>query len=203
MAHDGNASGFLPDASGPEGARFGRDPVTGRAFKSDGTVRKARASLTPTERLAALQQAQERAHASVGRSVAATIPAFAAVVTNAGTVRRYAREARAYATPEARAERAAYFQRMLEAVAAKGRAAQAWLTENADAAEAVADLYAALGEAVAQLGRTPTEAEARRLLAEVVPADTLRLLQQASDPARDPFAAFRRDAADPDTGSDD
>lgn len=186
-------SGFLPDASGGPGARFGRDPVTGRAYKADGTVRAARTTLTPAERLAAVADAQSRAYATLGRQVADQVPGLAGTVAAAATLTRWVRECRAYGTPEARAERVAYHKAMLAAVEGKGKAAEAFLAGHAEAAEAVADLYATIGRMVSESGRTPSEAE---VLAGL-PKGTLAALRDATRPEADPLAPWRRDAAEP------
>jgi hypothetical protein len=195
MTKDNFPPGFLPDASGGPGARFGRDPVTGRAYKADGTVRKARTTLDASERLAAVEASKARIFANIGASMAESVPALAGVVGMAEAVKRWARECRAYGTPEARATRRAYFLRMAEAVEAKGRAAEAYLEAAGPALATVEAVYAALG-AVAASGGSP--ADAVEAVEAALPPKARTLLVRAGAPDADPFAGFRRADAEPD-----
>ena len=51
------SKGFLSDGSGPDGAAYGRCSETGRAFKRNGEVRKARTVKTVDEQMQALAEA--------------------------------------------------------------------------------------------------------------------------------------------------
>lgn len=191
-------SGYLPDASGGPGARFGRDPVTGRAYRADGTVRKARTTLDASERLAEVEARKARIFEGIGASLAEAVPALAGIVAQAEAVKRWTREARAYATPEARAARRAYFERMAAAVDAKGRAAEAYLEGAVDAGEMVAALYAALGQVAASTAGTPTADACVEAVHAALPSKARAALARAGSPEADPFAAFRRADAEPD-----
>ena len=190
--------GYLP-GTGADGARFGRDPVTGRAYKADGTVRKARVERTGAERLAALKGAEAAAVAQMGREVAEAVPALAPLAEAVATVRARVREARAYATPEARAERAAHYRAMLEAVEAKGRAAALYLGKVGDALAASEGLYAAIGAAVT--GGATDPAAVLAAADKALPSKARKALMDAAAPNADPFAAFRRDAGEGDAGA--
>ena len=197
--HDDNLPpGFLPDASGGPGARFGRDPVTGRAYRADGTVRKARSKVEVADRLAEVEARKARIFEGIGAALAEAVPALAGIVAQAEAVKRWTREARAYGTPEARAARRAYFERMAAAVEAKGRAAEAYLENAVDASELVATLYAALGQVAASTAGTPTPEACVEAVHAALPAKARAALARAGAPEADPFAAFRRGDAEPD-----
>ena len=191
---DSNPPGFLPDASGGPGARFGRDPVSGRAYRADGTVRKARTTLSAAERLAALAEAAAAQHATIGREAAKAVPALATLAAQADTLRARLREAAGYATPEARARRVAYYEAMLAAVDAKGKAAAAFIARYGTALEAVTDLYEEVGADCAARGAVNPAAIAAAIAA--IPVDARRAIAEGAAPAADPFAPFRR--AEPD-----
>ena len=127
-------------------AIYGRGP-NGRAIRKDGTERKERRTLTPAERLAQLSQATINARASIGRTVFATLPDMGKFVSGIGTFRRWIRDARSYATEDARNARRAYFQRQLDTIDAKGEAADTWLPGADKAISTISGLYQNIGEA--------------------------------------------------------
>jgi hypothetical protein len=187
------SDGFRSMADGGAGARYGRDVATGRAFKADGTVRAERKVLSPLEALQKAQQDAQAARASVGRKVLAEVPGAEAVVAKVATLRRYVRECKAYATPEAREAKAAYYQRMADAIENKGVAAAAYLPKVAGAMEAVGDLHAKVGNAIesAMAKGGNVEKAVQDVLGTVLTPEVRAILDAASDPDADPFAAFR------------
>lgn len=195
---------FIPTGTGPKGARFGRDTATGLAFKADGTTRKARVTLTPAQRMAALAKMAASAMASIGRSVLKAVPRFSTLRDNVATFRKWVRDVKGYSTPEAVAERRGYYQRMLDAIDAKAKVAGPWLAKAGAAVAKVNDLHAAIGRKVTTFseenGRDPTPEEVETMVADAIDPASLAIIEGAADPANDPFATFRRDAADPDTG---
>ncbi len=193
--------GFIPQGTGAEGARFGREPASGLAYKADGSTRKARVTLDIAGRLAKLQEMAQAGQASIGRAILKASDGLASLRGAVGTFRKWVRDAKAYATPEACAERRAYHERMIASIDAKHEVASKWLPKSIAAVEAVDGLYAKMGTAYAEFqkanGRAPNAEETERIVATTVPANIRKTIEGASDPANDPFAQFRRDAAEP------
>lgn len=193
--------GFIPTGTGPKGARFGRGS-DGRAFKADGTLRKARRTLTTAEKMVALAAMAAGAFAGIGRSVMRALTGFATFRATVGTFRKWVRDAKAYGTPEAIAARKAYFLNMAAKCDAKGRAAAKFLPGAAAAISAIDGLYGNIGKALAEFrekhGRDANPAECEAIVAGLLTPDVRALVESAGDPANDPFAEFRRDAADAD-----
>lgn len=192
------SNGFIRDGSGQPGARYGRDPVTQRAYKADGTVRKERVTRTPEQALAAIGEMEARAHGKMGRQVLSAIASFAGFIASFATFRKWVREAKAYASPEAVAARRAALERQLANLDAKSAAARAFLADGADAIADANGAFSKVGAAYMAFGkankRAPTAEETEELLAGLIDADTVSLVTGAADPSNDPFAAFRRDA---------
>lgn len=203
----GNPQGFIPTGTGPKGERFGRDAATGLAFKADGTTRQKRRTFSATERMARLAATARQAMSGIGRSWLKSQPSYAAIAANVGTFRKWNRDAQAYSTPEKCAEREAYHRAMLAAIAGKHKAAKAWLPGATAAITAIDGLQAKAGEAFATFrtkeGRDPDTTEGAAILARFLTPDVVRTIGTAADPANDPFAEYRRDAAEPDTATDD
>lgn len=199
-------NGFIPTGTGPEGARFGREPVSGLAYKANGKTRAKRRTFTAVEAMTRLAEQAGKAMAGIGRTFMRALPGLAGLRSTVGTFRKWVRDAKAYATPEACAERRAYHERMIQAIDGKHKAAKAWLPGAAAAIAAIDGLYSKVGTAFAEFrkanGRDPTPAESEAIVNAACPADVRKVVEGAADPANDPFAAFRRDAADPDTASD-
>jgi hypothetical protein len=199
--------GFIPEGTGAPGARFGRDPATNLAYKSDGTTRAARRTFTPAESLARLNESRGMVMANIGRGIVKGLPSLSAFRAVAGTFRKWVRDAKSYGTAEAIAERRRYYQAMLDSIDGKAKASSAWLPKASSAVEALSDLYQRVGEAFAEFSakekREPTDAEAERIVGRFLTADTRRIVESAADPANDPFAEFRRDAAEPESADED
>ena len=201
------SKGFIPTGTGPDGERFGRDPVTGLAYKKDGTLRAKRRTFSAVEQMERLAEAARRAMGGIGRSILKTLTGYAAFRATVGTFRKWVRDARAYSTPEACAERERYHLAMLASIKAKHAAAVAWLPKAEKAAAAIDALYSKVGEAFAAFrkanGRDPDAAEAERIVGGFLTPEVRATVEGASDPSNDPFGPFRRDAADPDTSTED
>jgi hypothetical protein len=178
-------------------AIYGRGP-NGRAIRKDGGERKERRTLTPSERLAQLAQQTINARASIGRAIFGTLPGMSAFVSGIGTFRRWIRDARSYATEDARIARRAYFQRQLDTIDAKGDAAEGWLPGADKAVTTISGLYQNIGEAVEEFvrknGREPTAAEGETIVSRYLSEDVRKVVEDANDPDNDPFHDFRRDA---------
>ena len=187
-------------------AIYGRGP-NGRAIRKDGTERKERRTLTPAERLAQLSQATINARASIGRTVFATLPDMGKFVSGIGTFRRWIRDARSYATEDARNARRAYFQRQLDTIDAKGEAADTWLPGADKAISTISGLYQNIGEAfeafILKNGREPNPAEGSEIVNRYLSPDVRQVVEDANDPDNDPFHDFRRDADTEDTENTD
>jgi len=187
-------------------AIYGRGP-NGRAIRKDGTERKERRTLTPAERLAQLSQATINARASIGRTVFATLPDMGKFVSGIGTFRRWIRDARSYATEDARNARRAYFQRQLDTIDAKGEAADTWLPGADKAISTISGLYQNIGEAfeafILKNGREPNPAEGSEIVNRYLSPDVRQVVEDANDPDNDPFHDFRRDADTEDTEDTD
>ena len=200
-------NGFIPTGTGASGARFGREPASGLAYKANGTTRQKRRTFTAVESMLRLSEAATKAMAGIGRAFLKPLAAFVALRANVGTFRKWVRDAKAYATPEACAERRAYHERMLAAIDGKHKAAKAWLPGASAAIAAIDGLYSKVGKAYSEFrganARDPNEAESAVIVNAACPADVRTVVEGAADPAKDPFAAFRRDAADVDTASDE
>jgi len=187
-------------------AIYGRGP-NGRAIRKDGTERKERRTLTPAERLAQLSQATINARASIGRTVFATLPDMGKFVSGIGTFRRWIRDARSYATEDARNARRAYFQRQLDTIDAKGEAADTWLPGADKAISTISGLYQNIGEAfeafILKNGREPNPVEGSEIVNRYLSPDVRQVVEDANDPDNDPFHDFRRDADTEDTEDTD
>lgn len=200
-------NGFIPTGTGPRGERFGRDAATGLAFKADGTVRAKRRTFSAVEQMERLAEQARRAMGGIGRSILRTLTGFAAFRGTVGTFRKWVRDCRAYATPEACAERRRYHEAMLAAIDGKHKAAVAWLPKADKATGAIDALYAKVGEAFAAFrkanGRDPDAVEAEAIVGRFLTPEVRAIVEGAADPSNDPFAAFRRDAAEPEASDED
>lgn len=199
-------AGYIPTGTGPKGAAFGRDPVTQRAFKRDGTVRAERRSFDADEQVARIEAERDKAMRTVGTKVLKACPSLSTFRATVGTFQKWVRNAAAYGTPEAVADRRAYFQRMLDTVDAKHAAAVRWLPSATKAKEAVAGLFSQVGAAFAafrsQHKRAPNAQEQDVIVSGILTPEVRSIVESAADPAKDPFAAFHRDAPEADTGDD-
>ena len=204
---DSNRPGFLPDGSGPDGEAFGRDPVSQRAYKRNGEVRKARTVKSVEEQMADLAQAEKRAHGTMGRKVLAANGAFAAFMGAFGKFQAWVREAKAYATPEKREERVEALQRQIDTIEAKGEAAVEFLTEQGEAIAQANGVFAKVGAAYLAFskatGRAPDKDEGVAIVAEVVNPEAVEAVEAAANPEADPFLAFRRDTVEVEQPDDD
>lgn len=199
--------GFRPNGDGPDGERYGRDPVTNRSYLRDGSLRKERVTKTAQQVFASLEDARRKACANVGRGIIKAAGSLSAFVAAAGTFRKWLRDAVAYSTPEKVAERKAYHQRMLAVADAKAAAAGKWLPAAEKARTVLDNLSANVGTAFLAFaekhGRQPTPEETEEMLAGLIPADVREMVVSGADPEADPFGPFRRDAADADTADAD
>ena len=200
--------GFRPNGDGPDGERYGRDPVTGRSFLRDGTLRKERTARTALQVVADAERTETAAMRNIGRGIIKAVPTLAAFVASAGTFRKWYRDAVSYGTPEAVTERRAYFQRMLDRVDAKAAAAARFLPGARKAGAMLDGLTEKVGRAVAAFmrangGALPDDAALASIVESAIPAEDRAVVEAAADPAADPFAEFRRDAADVGPTDDD
>lgn len=199
--------GFIPTGTGPQGARFGRDPATSLAYKSDGTTRSARRTFSPTEQMARIEDQRAMAQANIGRSIVKGLSPLAAFRAVAGTFRKWVRDAKSYGTPEAITERRRYYQAMLDAIDGKAKAAAGWLPGAAVAVDALSDLYEKVGAEFmafhAKNKREPNEKEAEAIVGKFLTADVRKVVEGAADPSNDPFGPFRKDAAEPEAPGED
>jgi len=190
--------GFNPNGNGPAGARYGRCDETGRAFKADGTVRKARMVQSPEQQLADLALAEQRAQAGMGRKVMQGMGRFARFLAAFGQFRSWVREAKAHGSDEATAKRRAALEQQLADLDAKQDAAVAFLDAQGDAIDEANGVFARVGAAYIAFskanGRAPNADEGEALVAEAIDAEAIEAVESAADPANDPFAAFRRNA---------
>jgi len=96
---------------------------------------------------------------------------------------------------------------MAAAVDAKHKAALAWLPGADKAARSIDTLYAGIGSAVAdfreQNGRDATTDETEALAGALLTPEVRTMVEDARDPSNDPFGAFRRDAAEPESATDE
>lgn len=197
-----NPSGFIPDGSGPEGERFGRDPATGRAFKRDGTVRKARTQKSEADIAADIREQRRNAQRAIGRKVMAEDETLSGAI---GTYKAWEREAKRYGTPEAIERERESLQRKMDALEDRHAAAVEFLdgTEGLDVSEAeraIGKAYLAFDD---ENGRPPEADEVAAMLADALPDGTRERILSAADPANDPFAEFRRGASRDDSDADD
>jgi len=199
--------GFVPNGTGPKGARYGREPSSNLAYKSDGTVRAARRTFSAMEQLARVNDAKRLAMSGIGRQIVRDLTGLEAFRGSIGTFRRWIRDAKAYGSPESIAERKRYFQAMLDAVDAKSKASAAWLPTASGAIEAVSGLYEKVGAAFeafnAEHKRMPNDKEMADIVQRFLTPKVRAIVESASNPDNDPFAAFRRDAGDIDAGGDE
>ena len=77
---NGYQEGFIRDGSGPEGQRFGKCVVTGRAFKRNGIVRKERQTKGQDEILADIAEMTRKASATIGRKTMESLAGFAVFI---------------------------------------------------------------------------------------------------------------------------
>lgn len=187
---------------------YGRGP-NGRALRKDGTERKERKTLSPAERMLQLEEQTKRARGSIGRAVFSNLPGLSRFVSGIGTFRRWIRDARSYATEEARNARRAYFQRQLDLIDAKGEAAATWLPGAEKAVNTISGLYQNIGEAIEAFlkknGREPDAKEAEGIVSAFLSADVRQVVEDANNPESDVFHGLRRDdvTEDSDDGDDD
>lgn len=190
-------------------AIYGRGP-NGRAIRKDGTERKERRTLTPAERILAVREANIRAHVSIGRAVFGNLPGLSAFVSGIGTFRRWIRDARSYATEDARIARRAYFQSQIDMIDAKGVAAESWLPKATKAIDTISGLYRGIGEAieahVTTSGKEPDATETEAIVSRFLSPDVREIVENANNPEADVFHGLRRgddaevsDAEDTDT----
>lgn len=202
-----NLQGYIPDGSGPEGAAFGKDPVTGRAFKRNGEVRKARTVKTANETLQALLIDEQRAAATMGRKILASMAGFAAFLGAFGKFRAWVREAKAHSTEDGIAKRRAYLEQQLSDLDAKREAAVAFLSEQGTAIEQANGVFAKVGEACIAFTkankRPPTKDETESLVASMVDSEAVTAVERSTNPTADPFLAFRRDSGEADSEPSD
>ena len=188
--------------------KYGTDPVTGRALNKDGSVRKKRVKLTAAQKAAKARETVINAAKSLGRDAIKEVKSLALFVASIGTFRKWGKDAVSFSTPEKRAEKRAYYERMLDTIDAKGAAAEAWLP-SADAALAdLASFEANVGEAImehleANDNVPPTAEEAEAIVRSFLTDEVRELVEGAADPSNDPFAEFRRNAVADDDGDDD
>ena len=194
------SNGFLSNGGGPKGARYGRCSETNRAFKADGTVRKARVTKSPEEQMAHIDSLERKAHANMGRKVLAPVAALAGFLAAFGTFRRWVRECKAHGSDEATAKRRASLEAQLATLDAKQEASEAFLAEQGDAIEQANGVFSEVGAAYAAFfkenKRGPTEDELSGIIAETIDADAIAAVQSASNPENDPHAEWRRDATE-------
>jgi hypothetical protein len=173
---------------------FGRGE-NGRALRKDGTERKARVVLSPAERLLKAQEDRLAAYASVGKNVFAEVKGLENFVSGIGIFRRWHREARAYATEDARNARREYFQRQLEMIEEKGTRAENWLPSAENAAGIISDLYSKIGKDVESFvtdnKRMPNDAEITAIVSKYLTEDVKEVVEGANDPDNDVFAGLR------------
>ena len=185
---------------------YGRGP-NGRALRKDGTERKERKTLTPAERMLQLEEQTKRARSSIGRAVFSNLPGLSRFVSGIGTFRRWIRDARSYATEEARNARRAYFQRQLDLIDAKGEAAETWLPGAEKAVNTISGLYQNIGEAIETFlkknGREPDAKEAESIVSGFLSADVRKVVEDANNPESDVFHGLRRDDVTEDSADDD
>lgn len=178
-------------------AVYGRGP-NGRAIRKDGTERKERRVLTPAERIAQLAAAAISTHTSIGRATFGTLPGMSKFVSGIGTFKRWMRDARSYATEDARNARRAYFQRQLDTIDAKGDAAESWLPGADSAVATISGLYQNIGKDVEDFvrknGREPNATEGEAIVSRYLSPEVRKVVEDANDPDNDPFHDFRRDA---------
>lgn len=199
-------NGFIPTGTGPAGERFGRNS-DGLAYKADGTPRRKRRTFSAVERIANHAKAAAGMMAGIGRNVVKSLTGLASFRNHVGTFRKWVRDCKAYATPEACEARKAYFLRMAAAVDAKHAAAVRWLPKAAPAIAAIDSLLARTGVEVAKAteaagGVPPSDAECSAIVGRLLSPEVLATVEAAGDPANDPFADFRRNAAEPEVESD-
>jgi hypothetical protein len=185
---------------------YGRGP-NGRALRKDGTERKERKTLTPAERMLQLEEQTKRARSSIGRAVFTNAPGLAKFVSGVGTFRRWIRDARSYATEEARNARRAYFQRQLDLIDAKGSAAESWLPNAEKAIGTISGLYQNIGEAIESFlrknGREPNANEAEGIVSSFLSEDVRKVVEDANNPESDVFHGMRRDDVTEDSTDED
>lgn len=174
----------------------GRGP-NGRALKKDGTERKARVSLSGSERLQKLEAQKLAMMANFGREILSAAGSdMAAFSSGIATFRGYVREARAYATAENRAARRAYFEAQIALIEAKGKAAEKYLKDTEKAAKAISSLTENIGMDVAAFmennGRMPDGKEISEMISKHISSDIRKIVEGANDPAKDVFRGLRR-----------
>lgn len=204
---DNNKPGFLPDGTGTDGAAYGRDPATKRAYLRNGNVRKERTTKTVAETLAALAILENKASAKMGKDILAEVPDFAQFIEAEGRFGAWMREAKAHGSDEATAKRRAALEASLATLDAKQEAAEAFLGENEDHGNAASEVYATVGAAYIAFGkankRAPNKDEAAAIIADAIDADAIAAVLKANDPENDPFLTFRRAKVENDTEGDD
>lgn len=186
------------------GARFGRGP-NGRALKADGTERKARATLSPEEKMAQIEQLERNMYAGIGRKILAAAPNMGAFVSGLGTFKRWVRECVSFSDAEKRTARRAYYQAQIDAIDAKGVIADTFLPDSAAAIETINGLYSAIGEGYQTLSKAKniTEETVGAMIADLISEDVREIVEDSNDPDNDPYADYRRGASDEDTTDED
>lgn len=184
---------------------FGRGP-NGRALRKDGTERKERASLSMAERLAKHAQEMEAAKASIGRKIFSNVENLGQFVSGIGIFRKWIRDAKSYASEDARNARREYFQRQLDTIDAKGAAAEKWLPKATDAIETISGLYTKIGNDILSFteknGKEPSSQEVEAIIRSHLSDDVRKIVEAANDPANDVFHGLRRDDLTDDSADD-
>jgi len=194
-----NPKGFIPTGDGANGERYGRDPVTGRAFKSDGTVRKERVTKTPAQQMAEMHAKMRAMAGKMGKSIVAESGRFASFIAAHARVLAWQKEARSYGTPEAIAAKRARLEAQIADLDNRHALAVEYLA-NDDAAtlEDAATVFDTVGEAFQKYaaengGKAPDEDAANAILDRVIEPEMVAAVEDGADPDNDPFSEYRRE----------
>jgi hypothetical protein len=200
-------NGYRPNGDGTDGATWGRDPDSGRAYTKAGTVRKARTAKDETAMLADLAERERKAQATIGRKVLTGHARFVSFMAAFAMFRAWVREARQYATDEAiEAKRVALEQAILD-LNARQTAAQTFLAAQGDAIAQANGVFSSVGSAFIQhtkdAGSPPNEEQASAIIGKAINAKAIKAVESAANPDADPFKTFRRNQVESEESDDD
>jgi len=185
-------------------AKYGRDPVTGRALLSDGTVRAPKVARTPAQKIsAALAVIAKAMYATIIHFVS-RVPALRNLQSGMENLGRYVRAARTLGTPEAIAAERARLERALQTLDDRGRIAMEYLPKAEATLAVVKATFGKVSQAIQGIaeaaGENPTDSQVATVTAIVdgMLSDSDREAIRLANEGKNPFEAYAEDSDDTD-----